>query len=264
MSVLDRSPELATPCPHCGTRITLGRGLLRADAARVRCGACLKLFSPGVTTTGDDAVSEVDSIRARALNTVFDDGASALDPMPSGRAPAVAVEPLELPTRRRRTWVDRVRTLSALGAIVGLMLALAAQYFWANRRLYQHSPSLYPWYVTGCEVFNCSVPAFVDIAALRGEKLSISAAQDRPGSLIVRFDLVNRAPLAQSAPVLILSFDTAAKRSVALREFAPQDYFPASHASSRPLAAGERVPISLALIDPGADAVNYTLAFRAP
>jgi len=82
-------------------------------------------------------------------------------------------------------------------------------------------------------------------------------------SLVVSFVLTNSAPLAQTAPVLILSFDTAAQRSVALREFAPVDYFPASTDPIKALSAGERVTIKLELIDPGADAVNYTVAFRA-
>jgi hypothetical protein len=143
-----------------------------------------------------------------------------------------------------------------------LSLTLAGQILWAQRERFQHQPQLNPLFTAACELLECSVPAFVDISALRGEALSV--ASEAAGSLTVSFRLRNEAPLPQAPPILILSFTTPSQRSVALREFAPADYLPTGRDPQRPLGAGEGVAINLALVDPGADAVNYTLGFRAP
>lgn len=258
--------RVATHCPNCQTPITLSARLVQESGDKVRCGGCLRLFSP----LADARATLIDhgstaAIRARALQSDFSPEADdhSLDAAQLAKASQWEAETLQLPVQHRRGRRSWLLHLAKFAALLLLLTSLAAQYLWANRSLYQHAPSLYPLYVMACGQLDCSVPTYSDVSLLRGYNLSVSASTEGRRSLRVDFILTNDAPLPQDPPVLILSFNTAANRSVALREFAPADYFPGNLNSQAPLAPGQRVPIRLALVDPGPQAVNYTIAFRA-
>jgi len=246
---------VAARCPFCHSRITISARLVGDATPQVRCGSCLRLF---------DATQSA-AIRARALSTDYALlSGGGLEPLESPELPSVEAESIEITAKPERSWRDVAKVSGQVACLVLLIAALAAQNLWYNRHLYQHSPTLYPLYARSCDLLSCSIPPFIDISAFRGETLTVASGSEGNNSLVVSFRLHNSAPLAQAPPILILSFDTAARRSVALREFAPKEYLPASVDPNRALAAGERVNIRLELLDPGAEAVNYTVAFRAP
>ena len=246
---------IAARCPFCHTRIKISARLVGDLTPKTRCGSCLRLF---------DATQSA-AIRARALSTDYALlSGEGLEPLESPELPFVEADSIEITAKPKRSWRYVARALGQIACLFLLLAALAAQYLWHNRHIYQHSPKLYPLYAQSCRMLSCSIPRFVDIAAFRGEALTVTSGSAGTNSLVVSFRLHNSAPLAQAPPVLILSFDTAARRSVALREFAPKEFLPASVNPSRALSAGERVNIRLELLDPGAEAVNYTVAFRAP
>lgn len=268
-----------TCCPFCQAQIKFSARLIGATGPAVRCGACFRLFTAAHSLHSDsgsdldpgqregdlaNAERSTESVRMLALNTNYSRlSGEELEPINSAQLPLLDLNPIEIAAKADRTWRHTAKTVASVFTLLLLVAALAAQYLWANRNLYQHSPALYPLFASSCALFNCSIPPFSDISAFRGEALTVVSGPVGSNSLVVSFVLTNSAPLAQTAPVLILSFDTAAQRSVALREFAPVDYFPASTDPIKALSAGERVTIKLELIDPGADAVNYTVAFRA-
>ena len=268
-----------TCCPFCQAQIKVSARLIGATGPAVRCGACLRLFT-AVHSLDLDSGSDLDSgqrggdlanaeestlaVRTLALNTDYSLlSGEGLEPINSAQLPLIDSNPIEIVAKAGRTWRDIAKTTASVFTLLLLIAALAAQYLWANRTLYQHSPALYPLFASSCALFNCSIPPFSDISTFRGEALTVVSSPVGNNSLVVSFVLTNSAPLAQTAPVLILSFDTAAQRSVALREFAPADYLPPSSNPHKALGSGERVTIKLELIDPGAEAVNYTVAFRA-
>ncbi|MGB1667898.1 MAG: DUF3426 domain-containing protein, partial [Pseudohongiellaceae bacterium] len=72
------------------------------------------------------------------------------------------------------------------------------------------------------------------------------------------------APFEQAFPVMIVGFNTANNELVALREFSPAEYLQGELTQSATMPVMAPVPINLSLMDPGEDAVNYTLAFRRP
>ena len=278
-----------TRCPFCQTQIKISARLIETANHSVRCGSCLRLFDT-VPSATPDSVSEpltaagqaaaLDSalsdsghpnaetstaaVRTRALSTDYSllsgDG---LEPLKTTQLPLIDSAPIEMAAKPMTARYGITKTAASVLTLFLLVVALAAQYLWYNRSLYQHSPRLYPFFVSSCSLFDCSIPPFVDIAALRGEELTVVSGSEGGSTLVVSFALYNSARLEQAAPVLILSFNTAAQRSVALREFAPADYLPGPINLGRALGAGERVNIRLELIDPGADAVNYTVAFRS-
>lgn len=63
---------------------------------------------------------------------------------------------------------------------------------------------------------------------------------------------------------MVLSFNSASNSVIALREFAPQEYLDEALQNRRLLPPATPVQVALEIMDPGDDAVNYTLAFRRP
>jgi len=63
---------------------------------------------------------------------------------------------------------------------------------------------------------------------------------------------------------MVLGFNTASNDLVALREFTPEEYLDSGLRDITQMPVMAPVQIDLALMDPGNDAVNYTLAFRQP
>lgn len=256
-------------CPFCGAVVTKPPAI----SAALRCGSCLRLFAaeppspsqPISERASENKSSTNDSTSAtRDYARTLDLLEQALE-LPSEaqhRLNDISRPTVALPSAPAASWRRVLKSASLAAAALLLSLTLAGQILWAQRERFQHQPQLNPLFTAACELLECSVPAFVDISALRGEALSV--ASEAAGSLTVSFRLRNEAPLPQAPPILILSFTTPSQRSVALREFAPADYLPTGRDPQRPLGAGEGVAINLALVDPGADAVNYTLGFRAP
>jgi len=82
--------------------------------------------------------------------------------------------------------------------------------------------------------------------------------------LMVNIVIRNSAEFPQAFPILILSFNTASNELIALREFSPTEYLDPALQNIEMMPVMAPVQIELEIIDPGADAVNYTLAFRRP
>lgn len=254
-----------TRCPFCSAVVTKPA----APFTALRCGSCLHLFTAETPQTSQGAdkseLAETDStsaVRAHAQTLDLLEQAPEIPLETQVKLGDLGRPTVALPAPPKTPWRQYLKTASMIGAALLLSLTLAAQIVWAQREHYQQQARFNPLFAAACEFLGCSVPAFKEISALKGEALSVAASD--ANSLTVNFRLRNEAPLPQAPPILILSFTTASQRSVALREFAPAEYLPVGRDPQRPLGAGEGVAISLALVDPGPDAVNYTLGFRAP
>ena len=249
-------------CPFCGAVVTKPPAI----SAALRCGSCLRLFAaepPPPSQPLSERASENKSITNDSTSATRDyartldllEQALELPSEAQHRLNDISRPTVALPSAPAASWRRVLKSASMAAAALLLSLTLAGQILWAQRERFQHQPQLNSLFTAACELLECSVPAFVE---------ALSVASEAAGSLTVSFRLRNEAPLPQAPPILILSFTTPSQRSVALREFAPADYLPTGRDPQRPLGAGEGVAINLALVDPGADAVNYTLGFRAP
>ena len=92
---------------------------------------------------------------------------------------------------------------------------------------------------------------------------------DFPGSredddLFFRSSGRNLFTVNKAFPILVLSFNTVNNDIVALREFAPTEYLDVGLRAMTMMPVMSPVQINLELVDPGPDAVNYTIAFRRP
>ena len=216
----------------------------------------------GAVAGSEQVVEPTESIRARALETELEDE-EALETIPAENLAVLDKfdTPVELATARQRHLGRRLGTAAVIMLLGGL---LAAQYLWQHMTSYSQRAQLRPFYEYACNWLPCDLPAYSDINAIRSDNLTVRSHPDHDNSLIVSVVFRNTADFPQPFPVLILSFNSSGNEIVALREFAPAEYLDPALQSFELMPVRSPLQINLEIIDPGAGAVNYTLAFRRP
>jgi hypothetical protein len=168
---------------------------------------------------------------------------------------------VEIVQGRRRQLGRRLGwTLLALLAALGL----ASQYLWQELPRYSQHASLRPVYEWACSLSGCELPVYSQIDAIQSSNLSVRSHPQRSDALAVNVEFRNNADFPQEFPVMVLSFNSASNSVIALREFAPQEYLDEALQNRRLLPPATPIQVALEIMDPGDDAVNYTLAFRRP
>ncbi len=202
------------------------------------------------------------AIRARALQAELQDD-EALEAIPEENLKVLGEfsTPVEILEGRRRQLGRRIgwTLLALLGA-----LSLASQYLWQELPRYSQHASLRPVYEWACSLTGCELPVYSQIDAIQSSNLSVRSHPQRSDALAVNVEFRNNAGFPQEFPVMVLSFNSASNSVIALREFAPQEYLDAALQNRRLLPPATPIQVALEIMDPGEDAVNYTLAFRRP
>jgi len=217
-----------------------------------------------------DSASEVEietevsseDIRARAMSAQLRDD-EALEQLPEENLAALKVmaTPLELGSVQGRRW----------GATLGLALlacllatGMAAQYLWRHNAVFSQEPMLRPLFASACQILGCGLEPYSNLSAIVSFNLSVRSHPERADAIMVNVEMRNTAPFEQPFPIMVLGFNTASNGLVALREFTPEEYLDSGLRDITQMPVRAPVQIDLALMDPGNDAVNYTLAFRQP
>ncbi len=170
----------------------------------------------------------------------------------------ILLEEDPLPHRRRqKTWLWA--SLSALAA-----LALLAQYVTYNRDFLVHDQRTRPMMETLCLLAGCELPARVDISQMRSSNLTVRSHPEFPNALAIDVILYNRADFAQPFPVLRMSFTDTQGRELSSRRFRPEEYLSGELAGANLMPRQTPIHVGLSMLDPGEQAVSYTLEFQSP
>lgn len=174
----------------------------------------------------------------------------------------LADEPLRLDWRKpRQSWGRRLGWLflNLLAAAV-----LAGQYVWFHYDELVRQDRYRPWFERLCPHIGCTLPPRVDIEQIKSSNLVVRHHPEFAGALVVDAILYNRATFAQPFPLLELRFADINGRSVATRRFKPNEYLSGELAGQQEMPPQTPIHISLEILDPGAQAVNYSLSFHSP
>jgi len=169
--------------------------------------------------------------------------------------------PVELRSDSHARWG---RTLTSLLAAGILGISLAGQHLWRNQEHFSQQARWRPFLERVCVIRACDLPMYEDLTKIVSANLSVRSHPKRPDAIIIQIQIRNTAPFAQAFPIMIVSFNTADNEVIAMREFSPAEYLQTDLPEFSAMPVMAPVPINLELMDPGEDAVNYTLAFRRP
>jgi len=145
-----------------------------------------------------------------------------------------------------------------------LLSTLTVQFLWQRTALYSQVAQVRPLYEWACRWVTCELPEYSNIDAIRSDNLVVRSHPEIANALMINIVFRNTADFPQAFPIIILSFNTTGNNIVALREFAPSEYLDTGLQNVSMMPVMSPVQVDLELIDPGPDAVNYTLAFRRP
>ncbi|WP_347332410.1 DUF3426 domain-containing protein [Marinimicrobium locisalis] len=112
-------------------------------------------------------------------------------------------------------------------------------------------------YSAVCPLLGCELPTLVDRSQIRAYNLVVRNHPERDGALIVDAILLNTASFNQPFPDLVLEFSALGGETVAARRFSPGEYLSGELAGRAIMPANQPVHLTLELVDPGKNAVNY-------
>jgi predicted Zn finger-like uncharacterized protein len=113
-------------------------------------------------------------------------------------------------------------------------------------------------YASSCPLLGCQLPSLADPARVKAYNLVIRSHPRTDNALVVDSILLNSAPFTQPFPDLLLNFSDIKGRPIASRRFTAAEYLSGEMAGITEMPSGQPVHISLDIIDPGPEAVNYS------
>ncbi|MEM7362936.1 MAG: DUF3426 domain-containing protein, partial [Pseudomonadota bacterium] len=144
-------------------------------------------------------------------------------------------------------------------AVVVLILFLPGQWLWSDRDAIAQDTVFRPVYVTLCGVVGCEVPAYNNPEQLTAGDLVVRQVPEKPGILHVDAIIRNDAGFHQPFPDLYIRFSSVRGDAVAARRFAPSEYLAGEMSGVRMIPPQTEVRISLSVVDPGDQALGYSL-----
>jgi len=142
--------------------------------------------------------------------------------------------------------------------------ALAGQYVIYHFDELARQDQYRPWFEQLCPAIGCQLPSKVDIAQIKSSNLVVRSHPEFSGALVVDAILYNRAPFSQPFPLLEMRFADINGQLLASRRFKPSEYLAGELAGNAEMPPQTPIHISLDILDPGTQAVNYSLSFHSP
>ncbi len=167
------------------------------------------------------------------------------------------------PVSVHRSSGGRVRTILWSLVVLALIGVLVAQVAWFQFDRLSSIPELRPFYEKGCELAGCELKPLIDVDAIQSRKLVVRTAPDNRSQLLVEAVIINRATFSQPFPAIALTFSNLNGDVVAQSVFTPDEYIAGEGHELSAMPTDTPVRIAIRIRDPGRDAVNYNIAFRA-
>jgi len=165
--------------------------------------------------------------------------------------------PIEFNAKRMRRWYQR-KLWPSLSILA--LLAIIIQVFWFKFDYFSRTEPYRTGYLFLCPYLGCQVPTLVDTSRIVASNLVVREHPDTQGALAVDVMLINGASFDQPFPDLILVFTDIDEKQVASRRFVPKDYLGGELIGQELMPHNQKIYITLDLVDPGAEAVNYHIS----
>lgn len=167
-------------------------------------------------------------------------------------------EPLEVAWQSdRATWLRK--TLWPVLAVVALAVLLV-QVAWLEYPRLNRTEPYRSVYAVACSVLGCKLPALIDHSQIKTSNLLVRSHPEVENALMVDVILQNNAEFEQAFPSLLLTFSNLKNEAVAARKLAPSDYLGGELSGIDNMPVKQPIHISLEIVDPGKDAVSYSIA----
>ena len=153
-------------------------------------------------------------------------------------------------------------TWSLFAAInLALLLALIAQASWYHYEKLAKYPKVAALYELACQQLGCTLPELSDISKIENRNLVVKSHPTVFKALIIETIITNQAGFDQPFPDISLSFSDINNQIIAQRLFSPSEYLSYELYDGSIMPSRQPIQITLEIIDPGPEAVNYKVEF---
>jgi len=154
-------------------------------------------------------------------------------------------------------------TMAMVAAIVVLILGVLGQsVLFRSYQLANQMPSLSPLLTSLCSNLPCRYSGSIDTTKIEVRNRDMRSHPSQKNALLVSTAIVNNAPFDQPYPILAVKLFDLSGHTVATRYFKPEEYLEGLYSKFLLMESGTPVHITLAVLDPGDDAVNFEITFQ--
>lgn len=171
----------------------------------------------------------------------------------------IQLSELEYAKEEARSGVGK--TLLMLIVSVILITGLGAQYVYFHFDQASRNPTIRPWAEKFCATVGCNLVSQSDVSQIIGTNLVVRSHPYEKNALVIDVIIKNRATFPQPYPQVQLSFEDINGNPVASRRFKPQEYIKDQQIDLNSMPSNVPIHLTLEIVDPGRDAVNYQLHF---
>lgn len=172
--------------------------------------------------------------------------------------PFALQDSLDTQDHPRRSWQ---KTLGLSSLILVLIAAIGFQLaLFRNVELADKLPPLKPYLVRFCSYLPCQFTGQRDVNRIHLTSRDVRTNPDGKNTILISAIFVNTAEFKQPYPDILITLSDLTTTVVAQRRFTPRDYLAKTDAFQQ-MTPGKPVHITLEVLDPGNDAVNFQFDF---
>jgi hypothetical protein len=172
------------------------------------------------------------------------------------RIEPAAVEMDWQPQRAPRDW----KGMAVWGGLsLAMALLLLVQYAWYSFDDLARDERYRSSFASVCGMVGCELPSQFNPMAVRSSNLVVRSHPTLNNVLVVDAIIRNSAQYSQPFPHLELYFTDLNQFPVASGRFTARDYLAGELAGKTMMPPGKSVHISMEIVDPGPEAVNYRI-----
>ncbi len=146
------------------------------------------------------------------------------------------------------------------GMALAALLVLLIQVAWLQFHRLNIVEPYRAFYSTACAVVGCTLPPMKDRSKIKTSNLYVRSHPSVADALLVDVVMQNVADYEQSFPNLLLTFTNLQNEAIAERKFSPEDYLGGELTGSDSMPVRTPVHVELEIVDPGEEAVSYSIA----
>jgi len=236
---------MQTICPNCKTVFRLTETQLTMADGIVRCGVCRETFIAGAPPQ-DDTNTAATSASEQADHDLLEE-------------PLRAVVPEAF--RHQSSAASVLAGLAWSLLIILLALTLVLEYAYFHRNQLQQQARLKPWLEKACALAHCKLEPLREPDKIEMVSRNVYTHPTVKNALMIVVTMSNQAGHEQPYPDVKIDFSNVRGATVAERTFTPEEYLHNKNADSALLPAGSETSFTLAVQDPGKDAVTYEFSF---
>jgi predicted Zn finger-like uncharacterized protein len=154
-------------------------------------------------------------------------------------------------------------TIAMVFGMIILVVALLSQaVLFRSYQLANQLPSLKPILSSLCNNLPCRYSGSMDVSQIEVMNRDMRSHPSEKNALLVSTTFVNKASFDQPYPIVAIKLFDLSGDTVATRYFNPEEYLENFYSDFLLMESGTPVHVTLAVLDPGDDAVNFEISFQ--